>query len=138
MQTALKNFVLDYVVLAVEQTTYVGDLEIAQTTRLADDLQLGQFGMLKLALYLEEMFDIELSDEDLSRLVTVGDIVQHLLCNYFVQVKACALLSQSSRIQSEQQIGTRYFRNYQRRGPSCIAQRAPDLQRAAWINTPTS
>ena len=99
MQTALNNFVLEYVVLAVEQTTYVGDLEITQTTRLTDDLQLGPFRMLKLALYLEEMFGIELSDEDLSRLVTVGDIVQHLTCNNFKQVKACGLLSRRSHVQ---------------------------------------
>jgi hypothetical protein len=52
METALNKFALEYVTLAVKQTTYVGDLEITQTTRLTDDLQLGPFEMLKLALYL--------------------------------------------------------------------------------------
>ncbi|MBV8397253.1 MAG: acyl carrier protein [Acetobacteraceae bacterium] len=83
METALTNFVFDRVRLAIEQTTYLGDLVLTWTTRLIDDLELGKFGMLKLALYLEEVFDIELSDELVSRFATIGDIVTHLSRHYF-------------------------------------------------------
>ena len=82
VQTGLDKFILDCVALAVEQTTRLGDLVVTRGTRLADDLQLDRFGLLKLALYLEEIFDIELSDEALGRFVTVGDIVRHLTHKY--------------------------------------------------------
>jgi acyl carrier protein len=91
MEAALNRLVLDRVVLAVEQTTYVGDLGITAATRLADDLELGKFGLIKLALYLEEAFDIELPDEAVSLFRTVGDIVRHLSRNYFRDADFSAL-----------------------------------------------
>ena len=91
METALTNFVFDRVTLAIEQTTHLGDLLLTSTTRLAEDLQLGKFGLLKLALYLEEIFDIELSDELVNRFATVGDIVTYLSRNYFRDADFCSL-----------------------------------------------
>ena len=87
MQTALDRSVLDGVILAVERTTYVGDREVSSETRLACDLALGRFRRLKLAIYLEEIFDIELSDEALERFVTVADIVKHISVRYFQDVE---------------------------------------------------
>lgn len=92
MQAALNNSVLGQVVLAVEQTTYVGELRITSTTRLIDDLGFGRFDFLKLALYLEELFlnedcDLELPDEALLRFVTIGDIVKYLTRRYFGDVE---------------------------------------------------
>jgi acyl carrier protein len=95
METALNTFILDRVTLVVEQTTYVGDLKIAPTTRLADDLELGGFGLVKLALYLEELFDIELTDDALERFLTVGDIVKHLTRNFF-QDADCSELAKAA------------------------------------------
>lgn len=83
MQIALDRSVLDGVILAVEQTTYVGNREVALETRLACDLALGGFDRLKLAIYLEEIFDIELSDEASEQFVTVADIVKHISGRYF-------------------------------------------------------
>ena len=83
METALNESVLELVTCAIEQTTFAGDFVITGATRLAEDLALGRFGLIKLALYLEEIFDIELSDEALSRFAKVGDIVAHLSRNYF-------------------------------------------------------
>ncbi len=78
MQIALDRSVLDRVILAVERATYIGGRGIALETRLARDLALGGFGRLKLAIHLEEIFDIELSDESLERFITVADIVKHV------------------------------------------------------------
>src|SRR5438128_2197637 len=83
MEVALNSSVLDGVILAVEQTTATGDYGITSATRLADDLQLGRFGLLKLALSLEEVFEIELPDETLKRFSTIGDIVKYLNRHYF-------------------------------------------------------
>ena len=65
-----------------EQTTYSGAFVITGASRLAEDLQLGRLGLVKLALYLEEIFDVELSDELLGRFVTVADIVRYLSRDY--------------------------------------------------------
>ena len=83
MQIALDRSVLNGVILAVERTTYVGDREVALETRLACDLGLGGFGRLKLAIYLEEIFDLEFLDEALERFVTVADVVKHISGRYF-------------------------------------------------------
>jgi acyl carrier protein len=73
MEGALNDSVLEKVLLAVEQTVYLENTRVSLTTRLAEDLNLGRFGVLRLALYLEEIFDLELSDDVLSRCSTIGD-----------------------------------------------------------------
>ena len=74
MRSAFDISVLDKVVLAVEQTAHVNPADIATDTRLVDDLGLGRFGLLKLAIYLEEAFDLELPDEVIARFLTVADV----------------------------------------------------------------
>jgi acyl carrier protein len=78
MQTSPGNAVFEKVVLAVEQTVYVEGTSLSPASRLADDLRLGRFGRIRLALYLEETFDVELPDEALNRFDTVGDIVRYM------------------------------------------------------------
>jgi acyl carrier protein len=70
--------VFEKVLLAVEQTVIVERTGLSSASRLADDLQLGRFGRIRLALYLEETFDVELPDEDVLRFDTVGDIVRYM------------------------------------------------------------
>lgn len=77
MQLALRNSVFDKVALAIEQTTFIEAPGISSSTRLADDLALGGFGRLKLAIYLEEVFGVELPDEASERFVLVADIVDY-------------------------------------------------------------
>jgi acyl carrier protein len=77
MQSIVSNAVFDKVVLAIERTTFVQAPGISPFTRLVDDLVLGGFGRLKLAIYLEEVFDVELRDEALERFVTVSDVVDY-------------------------------------------------------------
>ena len=44
---------------------------------------LGRFGLLKLAISLEAVFDLELADEVVARFVTVADIVSYFSRRYF-------------------------------------------------------
>jgi acyl carrier protein len=87
VQGAVENSVFEKVALSVEQTAYVGALKITSATRLTDDLGFGRFDFLKVAIYLEEAFDIELPDEALKRFVTIGDIVKYLSRRYFRDVE---------------------------------------------------
>lgn len=87
MQAALTTSVLNRVILAVERTTNVGSRGVASETRLAGDLLLGGLGRIKLAMYLEEVFDIELSDEVLRGFATVADIVKYVDRHYFRDVE---------------------------------------------------
>jgi len=83
MRSAFDSSVLDKVVLAIKQTAHVNPADIATDTRLADDLALGRFGRMKLAIYLEEGFDLELPNEVVARFVTVADIVGYFSRRYF-------------------------------------------------------
>jgi acyl carrier protein len=92
VQGAVENSVFEKVALSVEQTAYVGALKITSATRLTDDLGLGRFDFLKLAIYLEEAFDIELPDEALKRFVTIGDIVKYLSSTHMGRSSSSAYL----------------------------------------------
>ena len=83
MQSAFNSSVFDKVVLAVERAAGAKRHGISLMTRLSDDLALGGFGRLKLAIYLEEGLGLELSDEVLERFVTVADIVSYSSRRYF-------------------------------------------------------
>ncbi len=87
MQAALNTSVLNRVILAVKRTINVGNRGVALETRLAGDLLLSGLGRIKLAMYLEEVFDIELPDEVLERFATIADIVKYVDGHYFRDVE---------------------------------------------------
>ncbi len=91
MQVALNSSVFNRVILAIEQTTCIEDRRVTLETRLTCDLALGGFGRLKLAVYLEEIFDIELSDDVVERFVTIADIVRYIGGHYFQDVEPLRL-----------------------------------------------
>lgn len=66
------------VVTALELTVGFAGRPLSLATRLSDDLRLGRFGRLRLALYLEEVCDLEILDEDAGCFETVADIVRYL------------------------------------------------------------
>lgn len=70
--------IYDKVILAVEQTVYVQGDAVSPATRLVDDLQLGRLGRIRLAMYLEEAFDLEISDDAVEYFDTIGDITLYL------------------------------------------------------------
>ena len=83
MEGALNDSVLEKVLLAAEQTFHLEHTRVSLNSRLIEDFNLSRFGVLRFALYLEEIFDIELSDEVLNRCSTLGDIVKYLSRHYF-------------------------------------------------------
>ncbi len=91
MQAALNDFVFDKVVLAIRRATRIGDRKVVPETRLAYDLTLGGFDRLKLAIYLEESFDVELSNEVLEHFATVADIVKYIGRHYFQDIESFRL-----------------------------------------------
>ncbi len=88
MESAFDSFVFDKVVLAIGKTLRVNTSGLSRSTRLADDLSLGGFGRLKLALCLEDAFDIELQNDTVERFHTLGDIVSYFSFRYFRDVEA--------------------------------------------------
>ncbi len=78
MQFSSDNAVFEKVVSAIEQTISVTGASLSPASRLTDDLRLGRFGRIRLALYLEEIFDVEIPDEAVDRFDTVGDIVSYV------------------------------------------------------------
>jgi acyl carrier protein len=78
MSYACANLVFEKVASAVEQTVYIEPDTLTPDSRLIADLRLGKFGRIRLALHLEETFDIEISDEAVDRFDTVGDIVHYM------------------------------------------------------------
>jgi len=57
----------------------VNEDDIKLDTSFADDLGADSLDIVELTMAIEEEFDItEISDEDLPRLVTVGDVVRYI------------------------------------------------------------
>jgi acyl carrier protein len=83
MTSAFDGFVLNRVALAVGQVTHINAAAIASGTRLTEDLALSRFGRLRLAICLEEVFDVELANEVAACFVTVGDVVGYFSRRYF-------------------------------------------------------
>jgi acyl carrier protein len=78
MRTKFDRAVFKKVMQAVEQTVHIERGRLTPESRLADDLRLRRFGRIRLALYLEEMFGVEVSNEEIERFDTVGDIVRYM------------------------------------------------------------
>ena len=52
--------------------------EIAMETSFADDLEADSITLFELVMSLEDEFDIEIDDESIEQIKTVGDIVNYL------------------------------------------------------------
>jgi acyl carrier protein len=65
------------VVRALEQTVRLDPDAVSISTRI-DDLGIGRFSRLRLAIYLEEACQLEIRDEDIAFFETVGDIVKYV------------------------------------------------------------
>lgn len=78
MQSAFNSSGFDKVVLAVERTVHAETRGLSRSTRLADDLPLGRLGRVRLAMSLEEIFDVELDDDVVEQFVDLGDVAGYL------------------------------------------------------------
>ncbi len=52
--------------------------EISMETSFADDLEADSITLFELVMAIEDEFDIEVDDESIEKIVTVGDIVNYL------------------------------------------------------------
>ena len=60
------------------QYTEVEEDLIREESNLQSDLDLNSFDVMNIVVEFEDTFDIEISDEDVSKLVTVKDIEDYL------------------------------------------------------------
>lgn len=91
MQSAFDSFVFDKVALAISRTLRIEPSGLSRSTRLADDLALGGFARLRLAVCLEDVFDIELQNDTVERFHTLGDIVSYFSFRYFRDIETMPL-----------------------------------------------
>ncbi len=91
MQSALDSFVFDKVLLAIGKTLRVEPSGLSRSTRLVDDLSLGAFARLRLALCLEDLFDMELQNDTVERFQTLGDIASYFSFRYFRDIEIAPL-----------------------------------------------
>lgn len=52
--------------------------EITESSQLTTDLELSSFDLASIAADFEDTFQIEISDRDISRFVSVSDILEYL------------------------------------------------------------
>ncbi len=91
MPSVVRNAAFQKVVFAVQQTTHVEASCISESTRLKDDLAFGRFRRNKFALCLEDIFDLELSNDVMERFTTVADVVSYFSWRYFRDVEHPAI-----------------------------------------------
>ncbi len=72
---------------AVENTTFVDDGELTYSMRIADDLGRGKFGRFRLAMSLEDEFEVEFSNDEIRQFVTLGDIARLLSGRYLSEIE---------------------------------------------------
>ena len=62
----------------IVETISCDEDKVTMEAKLADDLGADSLDAVELNMALEEAFEISISDEDLMKFVTVGDIVNHI------------------------------------------------------------
>lgn len=62
----------------VADKTGVEPEDITMETSFADDLEADSITLFELVMAIEDEFDIEVDDEAIEKIVTVGDIVNYL------------------------------------------------------------
>lgn len=66
------------VVKLIADQAGIGENEIRGETNLQSDLELDSLDIMDLLLVLEEEFDMQIPDEELSKIQTVNDIVYYI------------------------------------------------------------
>lgn len=73
------------VVRSLGKAEVPADLEITEETRLADDLRLDSLAVMDFVMALENRFDLVIPMDELSEVVTVGDLARLLLAHIKTQ-----------------------------------------------------
>ena len=62
----------------IAEVLNVDENEITEDTRFTDDLGADSLDVLQIIMGIEETFDVEISNEDAEKIVTVGDVVEQI------------------------------------------------------------
>lgn len=63
---------------AIAQQLNIPEDRITETSRLIDDLKADSLDVVELVMGLEERYGIDIPDEDLPSIKTVGDIIRYI------------------------------------------------------------
>ena len=63
---------------AIAQQLNIPEERITEASRLIDDLKADSLDVVELVMGLEERYGIEIHDEDLPSIKTVGDIIRYI------------------------------------------------------------
>lgn len=53
-------------------------MDLKPETRFKEDLGLDDIDMIEIALGIEEQFEINISDKDMEKILTVGDLIKYV------------------------------------------------------------
>ncbi len=62
----------------IAEVLNVDENEISEDTRFTDDLGADSLDVFQIIMGIEETFDVEISNEDAEKIVTVGDAVEQI------------------------------------------------------------
>lgn len=62
----------------VEEVTGIEPSEVTEEKSFVDDLDIDSLSMVEIAVQLEDRYGVEIPDEDLGKLRTVGDAVSYV------------------------------------------------------------
>lgn len=74
----MSDMVIDKVKDVINDTLSFGSDEITMDTDFANDIKADSLDLVELSMALEENFGIQIPDEDLPNLHTVGDVVNYI------------------------------------------------------------
>lgn len=74
----MDNSVKAKVIKLIADQAGVAEDSLSDSTSLQADLELDSLDIMDLLLVLEEEFDMQIPDEELSKILTIGDIVNYI------------------------------------------------------------
>ena len=69
---------IEQVKTVIAKQLMVDEADINENSRLGEDLKADSLNIVELVMELESEYDLEIPDEDLEKLSTVGDIVTYI------------------------------------------------------------
>ena len=62
----------------IAEVLNVDENEITEDTRFTDDLGADSLDVFQIIMGIEETFDVEITNEDAEKIVTVGDVIEQI------------------------------------------------------------
>jgi acyl carrier protein len=74
----VSNSIRDKVIRLIAENAGAAEDTLTDSTSLQTDLELDSLDIMDLLLVLEEEFDMQIPDEELGKIQTIGDIVNYI------------------------------------------------------------